>query len=159
MTKNNNDAIKDMYNHLTALSKDYDFGSDLVWSLNKVLKMLAYNQRKVSSMVPDCIPMEGQVPSKDAVRSYALALFIELGEFVQELDWKPWQNKKEINTAKVAEEFADILAFIGIILVQLEHLGITEEVLAEAYRAKSVVNIMRFLGKDNKIYDQTGELK
>ena len=97
----------------------------------------------------------GRVPTKDAIRSYVLALFVELGEFVQELDWKPWKNGKKIDKERVADEFADILAFLGVILVHLEALGIDEADLAKAYRMKSVTNLRRFLGELGEEYDQT----
>jgi hypothetical protein len=116
------------------------------------LWMLAENQRVVSLPVAGAIPsMDG--PTKDAIRSYSLALMIEIAEFVQTLDWKPWKTKS-VDPDRVVDEFADILAFLGVILLQLEAMGITPGMLARGYTQKSIVNIERFLGKHGAEYDR-----
>lgn len=85
----------------------------------------------------------------DYLRTYSLALFIELGEFINELAWKPWKPGKKVDIAKVQDEFADILAFLGVILVLLIrlHPEITTNTLATAYITKSRINVARFTGK------------
>lgn len=141
-----------MHRHLVDLNNGY--GHRMAAALTVALVALAENQSEVSSPVPGCIPKDDDAPTKDAIRTYVLALFVELGEFLQELDWKPWKTKGAISAGKVADEFADILAFLGVVLVQLEHLGISEDMLANAYREKSIVNVERFLGVHGEHYVQ-----
>jgi|GEM_PF-3794302 len=125
---------------------DGSFGRELVKGLSNALALIARNQKIISAGDPGCIPDEGHPPSKDAVRSYTLALMVELAEFIQELDWKPWKDK-QINAERVADEFADILAFMGILIVYLDRMGIPPGMLARQYREKSKVNIDRFISR------------
>jgi dimeric dUTPase (all-alpha-NTP-PPase superfamily) len=101
----------------------------------------------VSSLVEGCIPETGEKATPDQLRTYFLALNVELMELLQELSWKPWKNTKQIDEARVADEFADVLAFLGIIVVYLDSLGVPPSVLASAYAIKSRVNVERLLGK------------
>jgi len=118
------------------------------------LTTLMQVQEVVSSPVKDAIPVNGERPSKDAIRTYVLSMVVELAELVQCLDWKPWKNKKELDLENIASEFADILAFQGIIIKYLDTYGIGPVQLADAYAKKSVVNIDRFLGLHGIEYQQ-----
>jgi NTP pyrophosphatase (non-canonical NTP hydrolase) len=115
--------------------------------VNTGLNTLFTTQMAVSSLVEGCIPDEIDHPTPDQIRTYFLALNVELMELLQELSWKPWKNYKEPNQKKVAEEFADILAFLGVIIIYLDRMGVPTEVLASAYARKSMVNIERMLGE------------
>jgi len=123
--------------------------------LSTALTTLAVVQEIVSKPVLGCIPPDGELPSKDAIRTYALALQIELSEFVQTLDWKPWKDKPEINKDRVIDEFADMLAFLGVIIYYLKRMDITPRQLADGYSRKSIVNIERFLGEHGVEYKQS----
>lgn len=112
------------------------------------LDALATVQKLVSAPVPGAIPVGTQHPSKDAVRTYTLALMVEVAEWVQTLDYKPWKNsdlQSDLRESKerVADEFADILAFLGILVVYMEQFGINTEDIAAAYAAKSAENVRR----------------
>jgi len=108
------------------------------------LKSLSNVQIGVSDLV-GAIPSDGELPTGDQLRTYFLALMVETTELMNELNWKPWKKtQKEIDKPKVCDEFADILAFLGIITVYLESFGITSEELAAAYTKKSKVNVERF---------------
>jgi NTP pyrophosphatase (non-canonical NTP hydrolase) len=111
------------------------------------LKALMVIQNQVSGMVIGAIPPIGQTPTKAQVTTYFLAMMVEVGELVQELNWKPWKETFEPDPKKVADEFADILAFLGLILVYLRAHGITPFDLADAYETKTRTNIDRFSGK------------
>jgi NTP pyrophosphatase (non-canonical NTP hydrolase) len=65
---------------------------------------------------------------------------------MHELDWKPWKRKDALDLDKVAEEFADVLAFLGLFVVLLQHVGLDPDMLAMAYVAKSEKNKQRLLG-------------
>jgi len=111
------------------------------------LMMLKSVQEITSDLNPDCIPPHGELPTADQIRTYALALMIETGEFTQELNWKPWKKEKRIDLDRIADEFADMLAFIGIILVYLERLGVDPQMITNQYIHKTNVNVQRFLGR------------
>lgn len=125
------------------MNEPYTAARDIANGLDALVKM----QRLVSAPVPGAIPVGTQHPSKDAVRTYTLALMVEVAEWVQTLDYKAWHpgSVAELRESKerVTDEWADVLAFIGILLVQMEQLGIETEDLAEAYVRKSAVNIER----------------
>jgi hypothetical protein len=110
------------------------------------LVTLFNTQMTVSSLVDGCIPEVGTHASPDQLRTYFLALMVEMMELLQELSWKPWKNEKPVNSARVADEFADVLAFLGVLIIYLDSLGVPPDMLAGAYAAKSRVNIERMLG-------------
>ena len=120
---------------------------DATMRLFEGLDLLKSVQAITSDLTPDCIPPIGDEPTQDQIRTYALALMIETSEFVQELNWKPWKENKAINQERIIDEFADILAFTGILLVYLDRLGIPMQELALGYVKKTRVNVDRFLGK------------
>lgn len=90
-------------------------------------------------------PLTAVIQDKDVLRTYVLALMVELGEFVQTLDWKPWRDVPDKSRDKTLDEFADILAFIGVLLTILKARGISTLDITEAYIAKERVNISRFI--------------
>jgi dimeric dUTPase (all-alpha-NTP-PPase superfamily) len=52
-------------------------------------------------------------PVADVMREAVLAAFVELGELLQCVNWKPWRKRTFIvDRAKVAEEWADLLHFV-----------------------------------------------
>lgn len=131
-----------------------DLKSMRIVSLENALHVLKDTQSTVSLPVEGCIPAPGELPSKDALRTYVLAMQVELMEFVQTLDWKPWKQKYNIDVERVVDEFADILAFQGVLIYYLYLFGITPEMLSEGYRKKSIENIDRFLGNKGAEYKQ-----
>jgi dimeric dUTPase (all-alpha-NTP-PPase superfamily) len=78
---------------------------------------------------------------------YTLATIVELSEFLQETDWKPWKVKSDEDITAIAMEFADILAFLGVIINQLAQKGLTVDDLIAAYKIKSEINVARFKGE------------
>lgn len=138
---------------------DGQLGQELVDGLSNALALIALNQKTISTGDSECIPADGHLPSKGAVRSYALALMVETAEFIQELDWKPWKNGKKVDRNRVADEFADILAFLGILILYLDRMGIPPGMLANQYREKSKVNIDRFISQHSATAPATGDWK
>lgn len=81
------------------------------------------------------------------VRTFGLALIQEINEFINELPrWKPWKREKEVDRERIADEFADILAFLGMFISWADQLGISTQDLAEAFIKKSRVNVQRLTG-------------
>lgn len=111
------------------------------------LSELFARQREVSGLIPGHISDE---PTNYNILLGSFALIGEVFELAQELGWKDWKDNKEMTAehrAVIAEEFADILAFLGYLL----HLVVTRadlsvDVLAEAYFAKTEKNVARFEG-------------
>lgn len=92
----------------------------------------------------------------DTWRTYVLATIVELAEFVQLLPWKPWRNAvRVIDSEKLLDEFADVLAFIGVLVTILGHLGYTPDDIANAYISKEFTNISRFAEKNKESTDGT----
>ena len=82
----------------------------------------------------------------DVLRTYVLATFVELAEFIQVLPWKPWRvSVKTVDKDKVLDEFADILAFIGVLMTILHDMGFSTYDIASAYVNKERINVSRFV--------------
>lgn len=84
---------------------------------------------------------------KDTIRTYVLALNVEVMEFLQTLDWKPWKNGTQESDERVLDEFADILAFIGVLITILKAMGFDESDITKAYISKEETNVARFMQK------------
>jgi NTP pyrophosphatase (non-canonical NTP hydrolase) len=111
------------------------------------LLALAEVQEFVSGHVPSANPVTGNVGSEQ-VLTYGFALLKEVTELMDELQWKSWKPRKAVDTARAADEFADILAFLGLYVHYMRRLaGLAPEDLAAAYARKSQVNVDRFTGK------------
>ena len=89
----------------------------------------------------------------EALRTYALALQVELAEFIQELNWKPWKKAKAPDYDRVMDEFADVLAFLGHILRLLHALDIGPYQLADAFQMKTKINFTRLSGYGDDDYN------
>ena len=116
--------------------------------LENGFRALQVIQRVVSGAVPGAIPGPEDRNTKDAVRTYTLAMMVEIAEWVQTVGWKPWKDNDSDShlrehSSVVAEEFADILAFLGILMIYMDNWNIDAIELADAYLAKSVVNMER----------------
>lgn len=84
--------------------------------------------------------------SPDKLRLFTLALTTELMELLCEFDWKPWRDngKAAPDKEKVAEECADVLAFLGTLFLQVcDGAGITTADITRAYERKTEVNHQR----------------
>lgn len=84
---------------------------------------------------------------KDTARTYVLALQVEVMEFLQTLDWKPWKNGKQESDERVLDEFADILAFVGVLITILKARGFSTVDITKAYIEKEQTNVARFMQK------------
>jgi len=105
----------------------------------------AFNiMRKVHKM--SNADMGGGVNDK-SVGTFTLALMVECAEFLQLWNWKPWKKvDKAFKELDVLDEFADILAFVGVLMTILETKNISPQEIARAYAHKVEVNAQRMLG-------------
>jgi hypothetical protein len=114
------------------------------------LEVLRKTQGFVSSKSPDGPQELADWAEPEFVRSYILAMIVELTEFMNELNWKPWLTaKKSVDLTLLALEFADILAFQGVLLKIMEAHGIDARAIADAYDTKSDRNLARFVLQKN----------
>ncbi len=117
----------------------YDTGA--VQGLILGLQVLLKTQQDVT---PKLDPQIFERPIDETTRTYILATIVELTELMDELDWKLWTPPQPLDKDKIADEFADILAFLGIIQWILYHrVGLTPYDLARAYKAKTIENADR----------------
>jgi NTP pyrophosphatase (non-canonical NTP hydrolase) len=87
--------------------------------------------------------------SKEALNVAFTSLMVELGELAQELDIKPWKIRNTPpDPAKVAEEFADVIAFFGVLMINvIEQVGIDPSGFAWSFIEKTETNIQRAKGR------------
>jgi dimeric dUTPase (all-alpha-NTP-PPase superfamily) len=75
------------------------------------------------------------------IREQTLAAFVELGEFISELKWKPWGKLKKFPTISerqhAVEEIVDVLHFVA---NALHALGVTDSELDREYLRKMQIN-------------------
>ncbi len=92
----------------------------------------------------------GEPPNPETVAMYAFSLVKEVGELAQELGYKAWQPSPPVfddeRKVRVADEFADVLAFVGVLLHIANRRGVSTGAIAFAYEKKSMVNVDRQLG-------------
>ena len=89
------DAIKkEKIEMARRLLESFNLADDATTNLFHGLDLLKSIQAITSDLTPNCIPQIGDEPTKDQIRTYALAMMIEMGEFVQELNWKPWRPNR-----------------------------------------------------------------
>jgi NTP pyrophosphatase (non-canonical NTP hydrolase) len=131
-----------MWNELFG-TEEFQRSLNLSLGLGELLR----TQKVVSGLIP------GHVTDPVINRQVMLACFAlqgEVFELAQELGWKDWKGNKEMTkeqTAVIAEEFADILAFLGYLMILVEtRTGLSVADISDAYMAKSKKNIDRFHG-------------
>ena len=112
-------------------------------ALAKGLVVLATTQQKIGAVFPGW--SEG---NPEYVRTTFLALYSELGELLQKFPWRQWRTPGPVDREGMAEEFADVLAFLGYVVHFCQVYGqLTPYQLAEAYSKKTTVNKDRLSGK------------
>ncbi len=78
------------------------------------------------------------------LRFNALAAYVELGEALQHIPWKPWAKRRgrpvQQDRRDIIEEYVDVLHFIGNMLVALR---VTDHELSTEYERKMSVNRKR----------------
>ena len=118
---------------------------EAIEGLAEGLFVLKKTQHFISSKSPDGPKVLEDWTDPEFVRNYCLAMIVEVTEFMNELNWKPWlTEKKKVDREKLIMEAADILAFLGVILKMLSANGISTTDLARAYDQKSTKNLARF---------------
>lgn len=81
------------------------------------------------------------------VQKEILAIIAELGELLNEVNFKWWKNPRELDPSAIKEEVVDILHFFISLCLKL---GITPQELFEAYLEKNEENLLRQQGLSRK---------
>jgi hypothetical protein len=81
------------------------------------------------------------------IRTLLCALHCEVAELGQEMGWKPWKEYRlsevgKEHATKIAGEFADILAFLGLTIAYMRQAGVTPVMLVKQYEKKSDRNVL-----------------
>lgn len=87
------------------------------------------------------------ITDEEWVQKYALALYVEMGEMLDETNYKWWKNPKTINFDALKEELVDVFHFFVSICLRA---GMTGEELHRMYLDKNKENILRQQGKSAK---------
>jgi hypothetical protein len=118
--------------------------------LTDALDWLWRYQEGVSQYAPDYEGKDGPVTPQH-LRDCLLALHVELGELFNALSIKPWRmdhrsphRYNKTGSGHVTEEFADVIAFTGVLIRLLVKSGVRPHELVSAYLDKSAVNVRRF---------------
>ena len=103
-------------------------------------------QKKLNQDIAQRRGLEG-FSQQEWLEKNTLALVAELGEFLNETNFKWWKNAKEPDSEAIQEELIDILHFyISICL----HAGMDAERLFEVYKNKNKENFDRQYGRSAK---------
>ena len=77
----------------------------------------------------------------------AIAIFVELGELLCEVNYKWWKNKKPVNEDAAREELVDVLHFLISMCIRM---GMTTDDLYNGYVSKNKENFDRQYGRSQK---------
>ncbi len=87
------------------------------------------------------------ITDEEWIRKNVLAMVSELGELLDEVNFKWWKNEKPINEAAVKEELVDILHFFVSMCLRA---GMDADELFRIYRDKNKENFDRQYGRSQK---------
>lgn len=85
--------------------------------------------------------------SSEWIQKDVLAIVSELGELLDEVNFKWWKNAKEIHTPSLHEELVDVLHFFVSMCL---HAGLTPEEMYRIYLDKNEENFNRQRGLSQK---------
>jgi hypothetical protein len=95
--------------------------------------------------------VEGFSGTTEEVRTVSLALMAEVLELANELGWKSWKPRQEIDRERVLDEWADCFAFFGTLTAYvINRMGIYPEELILGYFTKLAENHRRFDERDKE---------
>lgn len=112
--------------------------------IERGLQTIILAQRAISGQVPGALDGD-----RRATVDAAYALIAEIHETVNETNWKPWKAQALPKPDRIIEEFADVLAFLGVFAINLaESCDMTPDLfvkkVAEQYYKTSFANLERF---------------
>ncbi len=109
---------------------------DEIFALQKILNNNISEKRNLEDL-----------KGENWLAKFALAMYVEMGEMLQETNYKWWKNDKEIDTEALKEEIVDIFHFFVCICLSA---GMNADELFKRYTNKNNENILRQEGKSFK---------
>jgi len=100
-------------------------------------------QQKLNDFIIDNHNLRDQYTSEVWIQKNILALISELGETLNEVNFKWWKNPKMINKQALKEELVDVLHFF---ISMCLHSGMTADELYQIYLDKNKENLNRQIG-------------
>lgn len=123
--------------------------------LKDKLDTIFYMQEKFDS---DLIKNRGlqDIEPEKWIQMQTLAMISELSELLDEVNFKWWKNKKEVNYDNLKEELVDILHFFTGMCLRV---GMSADELFDIYMKKNKENFDRQYGKSAKKGYELNSLK
>ena len=87
------------------------------------------------------------ITREEWIQKEVLAMLSELSELLDEVNWKWWKNKKEVNEDTLKEEIVDVLHFFVSTCIKS---GMDADELYKRYLAKNEENFKRQYGTSTK---------
>lgn len=87
------------------------------------------------------------VTDDEWIQKYMMAMFVEMGEMMNETNYKWWKNPKTVDQGAIKEELVDVLHFFVSVCLRA---GMSAEELYNLYLQKNQENILRQQGKSDK---------
>lgn len=105
------------------------------------LQYLLDKQKKFEQNLISLDKMADLDYKQSQIKEYSLALIVEVTEFLNEVNWRPWKKtQKDVDFTKLKEEFIDILHFVLILGLLL---GLDSTEIKKIYSKKMVINEKR----------------
>ena len=103
---------------------------------------------EVQAAISDLVQEDNHAATPENIRTFFLALFVEVGECLNRLNWKPWKKPTTLDREAILDEAADMTAFwLQTCVILSDAVGATPQDILDAYLRKSAVNVARFTGK------------
>ena len=107
--------------------------------------------KRVQDNGASLLPTDTRVTDQENFRTAALAMFVELGELVNECQWKPWRDYRrptDSEKQKILKEMADVLHMWAWMANALEdRFGLDGAHFAAAFIEVAAENRRRFRGE------------
>ncbi|MDR3185421.1 MAG: dUTPase [Christensenellaceae bacterium] len=111
-------------------------------------------QKRFDNEIVEKRGLEGITPD-EWIQKEVLAMLSELSELLDEVNFKWWKNKKEINYDNVKEELIDILHFFVSSCIKV---GMTSKETYLRYIEKNKENFKRQYGESKKLGYELSEM-
>lgn len=116
------------------------------WNEMDKLDKIFYMQKMFND---DVIKNRGleNIKQEEWMQKLTLAMLSEIGELLDEFNYKWWKNEKPLNIGAIKEELIDILHFFASMCLRM---GMTSDEVYDIYMKKNEENFNRQYGKSIK---------
>lgn len=110
--------------------------------LDEIFKL----QKDLDDFITERRDLHG-ISYEDWMQKEIIAIISELGELLEEVNFKWWKNPKELDIGSIKEELADVFHFFISMCI---HTGMGPEELFSVYKSKNKENVNRQNGHSEK---------